>query len=817
MTGLLESDTREVMNRARRTPVAGLPSTATDAFLAEFERVGLVDTMEGETITNRRAVAERNEAVLSITGRPFDAWVEEIAPQVLTRGTEGRSAADLMDPIIEEIRRRVPAQERSRILDSGGVEARSREIALEAEARASRIAGLSDSFWTDAAGVAGGMLRTTISPINLATLPVGFGGGGLARIMAREAALGFGVEGVQQPDVQARRAELGLESGFGPALENMTMAAGGAAAFSGGAVLLGKAWRRAFGRPGDPPPEIDSAMAALDRQELEAASAADSFRDTRSHREDLDAARASFDLDRQDRFRPVETASEPAAPPASDGPVVLPRVEPATLPATREGGDSVFVPGGGRIDVGYAVVEARDLITSHADDLARNEKFDPTLQPRQRDRAASRAQIDQMVRTLQPELLGRSPTADTGAPIIGPDMQVESGNARAIALRRLFRERATGPEAEAYRKFLQDQGLNLDGFEAPVLVRQRRTNLTDAQRREFVKAANERATAGLSPGERAAADADAIDDAMLALHEGGDASLSRNSQFVRRFMERAVAANDVAELVTADGRLSQAGEARIEAALAAKAYDDRKLLELFYEQTSPEARGLLGAMADAAPAWARLREAQTAGRISEGLDVTEELVAAIRLIVEARRARVKLTDRVSQMDLFGGEMPLRDLIVRAMFRDDNLTRAVGRPQMAARLNRYVEQAMLTRAGPGLFEDMEPVTASDIFRSIIAGDRASGMNAGGDMFADTADAAADGSADRAQAREVERIVAQRENPEPGQDNDHALDGPVWIEDPETGEPRAIEARELLDEADADERAAAELRDCVEGGI
>ena len=60
------------------------------------------------------------------------------------------------------------------------------------------------------------------------------------------------------------------------------------------------------------------------------------------------------------------------------------------------------------------------------------------LQPRARDSAPARDQVNSMAAQLQPERLGRSPEANSGGPIVGPDNVVESGNGRTLALGKAY-------------------------------------------------------------------------------------------------------------------------------------------------------------------------------------------------------------------------------------------------------------------------------------------------------------------------------------------------------------------------------------------
>ncbi len=132
---------------------------------------------------------------------------------------------------------------------------------------------------------------------------------------------------------------------------------------------------------------------------------------------------------------------------------------------------------GTKVEVKPVVVEAKDLIASS------DEGYEASLQPRQRERAASQAQIREIATRLEPERLGYSAEADRGAPIVGPDGMVESGNGRVQAIRAVYKYNPTN--AKRYRDWLQEQGVDVAKFKEPVLVRQRVTELTPQERRDL--------------------------------------------------------------------------------------------------------------------------------------------------------------------------------------------------------------------------------------------------------------------------------------------------------------------------------------------
>jgi hypothetical protein len=102
-----------------------------------------------------------------------------------------------------------------------------------------------------------------------------------------------------------------------------------------------------------------------------------------------------------------------------------------TQPSTKPGATSrVATSSGLNVDTRFKLMDAGNLITSNTDAFGINEAYPQELQPRQRNRTASQQQIESIISNLNPELLGDSPLASDGAPIIGPDNVVESGNGR---------------------------------------------------------------------------------------------------------------------------------------------------------------------------------------------------------------------------------------------------------------------------------------------------------------------------------------------------------------------------------------------------
>lgn len=328
-------------------------------------------------------------------------------------------------------------------------------------------------------------------------------------------------------------------------------------------------------------------------------------------------------------------------------------LDPEAFPAQGAEG-TVVTERGLQLRVRWAVVDVADLVTSHDDALNPNPEFPAELQPRDRARAASEQQIARIANAINPELLAESPKAADGAPIVGRDKVVESGNARTIALRRAY----GNGKADGYRAFVVAEaerfGLDpaeLEGIAQPALVR---VALDEYDRAEFARQANESTVAVMSVTEQAMADARRLPDmGNLATGDDGTINMRASAQFVAGFLRDVVGPNERGSMSTADGQLSQQGQSRIRNAVFARAYGDADLVAAMAEATDSNVKNVLAGMLRAAPAIARLREMIAEGG-RYGPDVTPDLVAAARKFAQLRSEGMTVEQFEAQGDFFGG-------------------------------------------------------------------------------------------------------------------------------------------------------------------
>lgn len=358
----------------------------------------------------------------------------------------------------------------------------------------------------------------------------------------------------------------------------------------------------------------------------------------------------------------------------------------------------VYTPTGREVDVEYAIVDADQLVTSNLDDGRVNQDYPQLLQPRDRTRASSEIQINSIANNINPALLGESATTGDGAPIVSDAGVVESGNGRSLAIRRAYQNGKAGN----YRNALIEQGYDVSGVEKPVLVRVRRSQLSDEDLIAYTKESNERSTLSLSASELAQADAKAVNN-IIADYNGGDVSAAANRDFVRKFMQGAVSQTEQASMIDSKGMLSQDGRRRIEAAMISAAYDDSSLVNDLFESSDNEIKSIGGALLDASGAWAKMRSSSQAGATQDNVDITPNVVEAVNLVRRSRSEGKKLSELVSQTDIFAGDIdPVTKMVIGLFYGGDNFTKPRSRQKVSQAIAKYAELAGNTQGGDSLF-------------------------------------------------------------------------------------------------------------------
>lgn len=323
-------------------------------------------------------------------------------------------------------------------------------------------------------------------------------------------------------------------------------------------------------------------------------------------------------------------------------------------------------PRGLQVETRFVLCEADVPITSHDINLRPNPAFPACIQHRDRGKVSTEDDLNEKIARFEPAYLGESISAGDGAPIVGPDYVVESGNGRIILLRRLYRDHLR--KAAEYRGWLllnaPSFGIardHVDALTRPVLVRVRSTLLSPEERIAFAEDANTDPKLKLSPVEVARSDANRLTAGLLNqlyVDDDGEILSAANRPFIAAFLDEVVGPAR-GDLITSDGQLSQSGVLRIKAAIFAKAYGDTdaglQALEKLSESTDVNIKRLINAMLRYASRFAWLKEAIAAGA-AYPLDLAPDLAEVARQLSLLREQGRTVEEHLQQMGLFGETM-----------------------------------------------------------------------------------------------------------------------------------------------------------------
>lgn len=316
---------------------------------------------------------------------------------------------------------------------------------------------------------------------------------------------------------------------------------------------------------------------------------------------------------------------------------------------------------GNKIKTQYALVDASNLITSHDPSNGKvNAKFPQELQPRDRSRSTSMQWVQKISKDIDPEQLGGSRRADSGAPIIGDDGIVESGNGRTMALLLAYQN----GNADDYRDWLEETAsyFNINPDEVskmkqPVLVRVRQS---DVDRAAFAVEANQDDKLGMTATEKAKADEARITPDLISKLKGdGDLTSLENADFIKGFLT-SLGTNEAAQYITSNRRPTQSLIARVQAALFSKAYNDDRLLEMSADITDPEIKNILNALNGAASEFIKMRQSDKDSGRDTGDKATKTIIDAINMFKEVKEKGLTLENYLKQIDMFN--QPKEDVV-----------------------------------------------------------------------------------------------------------------------------------------------------------
>lgn len=319
--------------------------------------------------------------------------------------------------------------------------------------------------------------------------------------------------------------------------------------------------------------------------------------------------------------------------------------------------NGVVIGANDEIDVGngnyqpfqYEVVDASTLTPTQQKD---------ENQFRDRDRASSQAQINNIARNLDPRKLASSPTMDVGAPLLALDGKtIIAGNGRSMAIQQAYQEGG----ADGYRQFLQDNSAQfgidpaqLNEMENPVLVRRLTSPVDIAQ---VAINSNEQGGMRMSDLEQAKVDARRLPslDNFVA-NDDGDINSVDNQYFISQFVKNQPE-NVRNELLDSRGNLSQTGVQRMRNAMLYEAYGDSQTLSRLIENTDQGAKNVLNALTSIAPKVAQIQQGIDSGKLSSDVNISEDVIQAVEKYNQLNAQGFKIADYLAQNDFVGDLSP----------------------------------------------------------------------------------------------------------------------------------------------------------------
>jgi predicted GNAT family acetyltransferase len=408
-------------------------------------------------------------------------------------------------------------------------------------------------------------------------------------------------------------------------------------------------------------------------------------------------------------------------------------------PARVEGSPTRAVTANGEaIEAQYALVEAGELISSHTLTGKPNPNFPQELQPRDRSRAGLRQWIVETAERFEPALAVEGASAGEGAPIVGPDNVIESGNGRTMVITKLYLDKST-----KYRDYLKANvekfGIKpeaVDAMSRPMLVRVRRGRPLDMDARaRFAQEANRPTLSTFSATEQANADARALTNEEIGVFNpspDGNVLADSNRLFTNAFLGK-LPATERAGLMTADGGPTRQLSNRIQAAIFSRAYQDDRLLALMAEEANPDVRNVISALTAAAPAFARARAAGTLAQA----DVVTPLVGAIEVVRAARNKGQAVAEYLDQQGLFEQIPPDVDRMAR--FIDANLRSARKMGEAFTAMASFLETEGQRRTSGSLFGEEAPLDVNLAMQAANQRMAAGGAQGQGALFSQRPDA------------------------------------------------------------------------------
>lgn len=356
--------------------------------------------------------------------------------------------------------------------------------------------------------------------------------------------------------------------------------------------------------------------------------------------------------------------------------------------------------------VSFEIREADDVQASHLPEAGfqKNPRYQLENERRYHDEPASRDDVLDHAKDLDPDMLMESIDASQGAPIIDRQGNVLGGNSRAMSIRHAYEK--FPQRAEAYRQALKERAENLgidpaqiDKMKRPMLVRsmdrdmdaQERQSMVSALNDTFTKSKDKRAS-GKSRGDRLSPRTlDALGRGMQeadSLREFFDQSESA-SVVEMLIKDGVIQSTERTALVAEDGLLNPDGKKIVEEAL-------RGRVAKSYEALDALPAAVVGKI-DAAIPYVLIAE-----NIGNEWNITPHVQDAVDLVAEFQASKSDTPQAfLKQLDMTkGGKAPSERYSPQAQTLFLMMLDAK-KKEFAKAFERFAAQAKLSQGGLGV--------------------------------------------------------------------------------------------------------------------
>jgi hypothetical protein len=263
------------------------------------------------------------------------------------------------------------------------------------------------------------------------------------------------------------------------------------------------------------------------------------------------------------------------------------------------------------------IINPASVIASTDADGNVNPNYDKDLQPRNVDRAATKALIASIAFKKAFRSLIGIETLQEGSPVIGDNGMVVTGNHRIAGILRMMRDNRAA--YEEYKEFIRSNakkfGLNVADIQGDFIMVRVLPAGTDLK--SLVDVGNARGTAAMSTSEIAINDSKNLSNAVMAkfvADSNGEMTGAESKAFNNRFINEVVPEAERGSLRDADGNISMDGLRRIQNAMFFKAYGNLDLLTRVSESTNNNVKKLTNTLINISPRIVTLKEGISGGQ-----------------------------------------------------------------------------------------------------------------------------------------------------------------------------------------------------------